>query len=50
MPIVDSHCHAATSRYEPIDVLLRQMDRIGIDQAVLIQMNGQADNRSPWPR
>jgi L-fuconolactonase len=42
--IVDSHCHTAVGWYEPIEVLLAQMDRNGVEQVVLIQMNGQTDN------
>ena len=42
--IVDSHCHAALGWYEPIEVLLSQMDRNGVELAALIQINGQTDN------
>jgi L-fuconolactonase len=42
--IVDSHCHAAIGWYEPVEVLLHQMDRNGVEQAALIQINGQSDN------
>jgi L-fuconolactonase len=42
--IVDSHCHAALGWYEPIEVLLGQMDRNGVELAALIQINGQTDN------
>jgi L-fuconolactonase len=42
--IVDSHCHAALGWYEPIEVLLAQMDRNGVELAALIQINGQSDN------
>lgn len=45
MPIVDSHVHVASSWYEPIETLLYEMDRNGVEKAVLIQMRGQADNR-----
>ena len=45
MPVVDSHTHVARSWYEPIETLLFEMDRNGVDQAVLIQMRGQTDNR-----
>lgn len=41
--IVDSHCHISPVWYEPVEALLFQMDRNGVDHAVLIQMNGQAD-------
>jgi L-fuconolactonase len=44
LPIVDSHCHVSLSWYEPVEVLLFQMERNGVDQAVLIQMAGQYDN------
>ncbi len=44
MRIVDSHCHAALGWYEPIEVLLAQMDRNGVELAALIQINGQSDN------
>ena len=44
MPVVDSHCHASLTWYEPIELLLFQMERNGVDHAVLIQMNGQFDN------
>jgi L-fuconolactonase len=42
--IIDTHCHAALGWYEPIEVLLGQMDRNGVEQAALIQINGQSDN------
>src|SRR5579883_447557 len=45
MPIVDAHCHASPVWYEPVEMLLRQMDENGVDHAVLIQMMGQYDNR-----
>ena len=44
MPIVDSHCHASPVWYEPVESLLSQMERNGVDHAVLIQMQGQANN------
>lgn len=42
--IVDTHCHVSPSWYEPVELLLHQMDRNGVDKAVLIQMRGQSDN------
>jgi predicted TIM-barrel fold metal-dependent hydrolase len=42
--IVDSHCHAGLSWFEPIETLLQQMDRNGVEHAILIQMRGQANN------
>lgn len=44
MDIVDSHCHVARGWFEPLEMLLQQMDRTGVAQAVLIQINGQYDN------
>jgi L-fuconolactonase len=44
MLIVDSHCHVSPSWYEPVESLLFQMDRNGVERAVLVQMNGQPDN------
>lgn len=44
MPIVDSHCHASPNWYEPVEVLLFQMDRNAVDHAILIQMQGQTNN------
>ncbi len=43
--IIDSHCHVGDIWYEPAETLLFQMDRCGVDQAVLIQILGQFDNR-----
>ena len=44
MPIVDSHCHVSDCWYEPVEVLLQQMDANEVGQAILIQMQGQYDN------
>jgi L-fuconolactonase len=44
MQIVDSHCHVALGWYEPVEVLLHQMDANGVERANLIQMRGQFDN------
>ena len=44
MVIVDTHCHASDNWYEPVEVLLGQMDRNGVAKAILIQMNGQYNN------
>jgi L-fuconolactonase len=45
MRIVDTHCHASLSWYVPVESLLAEMDRAGVEQAVLIQMNGQYNNQ-----
>jgi L-fuconolactonase len=42
--IVDAQCHVSTVWYEPVETLLGQMDRNGVEQAVLVQMLGQFDN------
>ena len=44
MTIVDTHCHAGTDKYEPIESLLFHMGQAGVDKAILIQHQGQADN------
>jgi L-fuconolactonase len=44
VPIVDSHCHVSDCWYEPVEVLLQQMDANEVEQAILIQMMGQYDN------
>ena len=43
--IVDSHAHVSPHWYEPVETLLDQMDRYGVDNAILTQMIGQTDNR-----
>lgn len=42
--IVDSHSHAGTSWFEPIETLTHQMDSNGVQRAVLIQHAGTYDN------
>lgn len=42
--VIDSHCHISDRWYEPVETLLQQMDRHGVERALLIQMLGQADN------
>jgi L-fuconolactonase len=44
MPIVDTHCHVSPYWYEPVESLLYQMDRYGVEQALLVQYMGQYDN------
>ena len=44
MLIVDTHCHATPYWFEPVEILLDQMTRNDVDQAVLIQINGVFDN------
>ena len=44
MLTIDTHCHASASWFEPIEVLLFQMDRNAVDKAVLIQHRGEYDN------
>ncbi len=45
MVVVDSHTHVSNLWYEPVETLLYHMDRNGVDQACLVQMRGQNDNR-----
>jgi L-fuconolactonase len=42
--IVDSHTHAGTSWFEPVETLIYQMDASGVQKAVLIQHGGTYDN------
>jgi L-fuconolactonase len=42
--IVDSHAHASTHWFEPIEVLLFQMDRNGVERVVLVQLRSEFDN------
>lgn len=42
--IVDSHVHVAPNWYEPVAALLYQMDANHVDQATLVQQQGQFDN------
>lgn len=44
MPVVDTHCHTGRYWYEPVETLLFQMERNGVDRAVLIQFRGNFDN------
>jgi L-fuconolactonase len=44
MTVVDTHCHAAPGWFEPIETLMYQMERNGVDKAVLIQIRGKYDN------
>ena len=44
MTIVDTHCHAGKSWFEPIESLIFQMDANGVDKAALIQHRGVFDN------
>jgi L-fuconolactonase len=45
MIVVDSHCHALPHWFEPVEVLLHQMDANGVEKATLVQVRGQFDNR-----
>lgn len=44
MTVVDTHCHAGNSWFEPIESLIFQMDANGVDKAVLIQHRGVFDS------
>jgi L-fuconolactonase len=47
MVVVDIHCHATPYWYEPIEILMTQMDLNGVDKAVMIQIAGWFDNTYP---
>jgi L-fuconolactonase len=42
--IVDTHCHASLAWFEPVEGLIDQMDRNGVQYAVLVQIRGQYNN------
>ena len=44
MLIVDTHCHAGNSWFEPVELLLHQMNTNSVDKAVLTQHGGTYDN------
>ena len=41
---VDTHCHAGLNWFEPVELLLQQMNANAVDRAVLIQHRGTYDN------
>lgn len=45
MLMIDTHVHCSRSWYEPVEVLLFQMSRVGFEKAVLTQHKGNLDNR-----
>ena len=45
MLTIDTHCHASPTWFEPVELLLFQMDHNDVDKAVLIQHRGQYNNR-----
>lgn len=44
MTVVDSHCHVSPIWYEPVESLIYEMDRNGVEHAILVQMIGQPNN------
>ncbi|AWT59659.1 MAG: hypothetical protein CMM58_01285 [Rhodospirillaceae bacterium] len=44
MLIIDTHCHAGGNWFEPIEILEFQMNRCGVNGAILIQHGGSYDN------
>ena len=45
MIVVDTHCHVATNWFEPVEMMLYQMNLNSVEKAVLIQHGGNYDNR-----
>lgn len=45
MVIVDTHCHCSPYWFEPIELLLFQMNANHVDKATLVQLDGMRDNR-----
>jgi L-fuconolactonase len=44
MAVVDSHCHASERFFEPVELLVYEMDRNDVQHAALIQIRGEYDN------
>jgi L-fuconolactonase len=44
MRIIDTHCHVNQFWYEPVESLVAQMDRNGVEVALLVQIKGYFDN------
>ena len=44
MIVVDAHCHALPHWFEPVEVLLHEMDANGVEKATLVQVRGEFDN------
>jgi L-fuconolactonase len=44
MRLVDTHCHVSLAWYEPAEMLVHEMDRNGVDYAVLVQIMGEYHN------
>ena len=42
--LIDAHCHASPQWFEPVELLVAQMDLNGVDCGVLTQVLGQFDN------
>lgn len=45
MVTIDAHCHAGVNWFEPVEMILHQMNLNGVAKAVLIQHGGNYDNR-----
>lgn len=44
MIIVDTHVHIALHIYEPVEILLAQMQHNGVEKALLVQSSTTTDN------
>jgi hypothetical protein len=44
MYVVDTHCHAGTSWFEPVEMLLYGMNQSDVQHAILTQHRGMVDN------
>lgn len=45
MEIVDTHAHVGQLWYEPVEILLTEMERAGVHKSLLVQYRGNTDNR-----
>jgi L-fuconolactonase len=44
MAVVDTHCHASERFFEPVELLVYEMERNDVQHAALIQIRGEYDN------
>ena len=42
--IVDAHVHTGLTMYEPVEILLAQMEHNGVGKTVLVQSSATTDN------
>jgi len=45
LEIVDAHAHVGQLWFEPVEILLTEMERGGVHKSLLVQYRGNTDNR-----